>query len=593
MALLIVLASFLSILLGKVKLPSLVGFLVAGIIIHNYVSVPEGTEDVVSIFSNLGLIMLMFSIGMEIDIYKLKVQGKFAIAIAIIQIPVMVLAGLIAGSALGFSSTQSLTFGAILAGASTAVVLAVLKTNNVLDQEKMDILVLVMIIEDITQVILISILTPMMQSGGGMNGDSLIVLILSIAVFMVVSFALGLKIIPRVIDWVYKRSSDETISLLCIGLVFVFALLANMVGLSVAIGAFLAGVMVGMSRPKHVVEHFVDPLKTLFMAMFFISVGMEVSVPSLAQNIPTILLFYGIFAVCMFIAVNIGYWVGNGDARNGWVSAFSMCTMGEFAFIISALALKNGVFDESFYSSVIGAAILSMVMLPLLVRSSDKSYAVANKYCPKFLKRIFAVLTKDRDLLYHGLTVVSYRSKERFNKGLTNSAFLIVLIVVIEITFYLIYTPFSVWLSDNIGLSEYDWRLIILFVNFVVLLDPCRRLAKFLRLVVYITERGKNHINEITRRSKDTPKIYEYLSTLHIGAAITVVIVILVPNGIEDYLHVVILLLVLMAAVTIQIYKLKKGVKGEKTEEPKKDEPSESAGETVTEEPGEENGSSE
>jgi CPA2 family monovalent cation:H+ antiporter-2 len=493
---------------------------------------------------------------------------------------------------MGFNAVQAITLGAILSGASTAVVLAVLKSNNVLDQAKMDILVLVMVIEDISQVIMISILTPMMK-GGTMSTDSLIVLIIYIVLFMVLCFTLGLKIVPRIIDWFYERSNNELIALLCVGLLFVLALLANFAGLSVAIGAFLCGVMVGMSKPKEVVEHFIDPLKVLFMAMFFISVGMEVSVDSLVSNIPMIAVIYLIFIGCMFIAVNIGYWVANGDSRSGWISAFAMCTMGEFAFIISALALKNGVFDESFYSSVIGAAILSMVMLPLLVRSSDKSYAVANKYCPKFLKRIFAVLTKDRDLLYHGLTVVSYRSKERFNKGLTNSAFLIVLIVVIEITFYLIYTPFSVWLSDNIGLSEYDWRLIILFVNIVVLLDPCRRLAKFLRLVVYITERGKNHINEITRRSKDTPKIYEYLSTLHIGAAITVVIVILVPNGIEDYLHVVILLLVLMAAVTIQIYKLKKGVKGEKTEEPKKDEPSESAGETVTEEPGEENGSSE
>ena len=571
MALLIVLASFLSIVLGKVRLPSLVGFIIAGIIIHNYVSVPEGTEDVVSIFSNLGLIMLMFTIGMEIDINKLKIQGKFAMAIAIIQIPLMIFAGLIAGSAMGFSSTQALTFGAILAGASTAVVLAVLKANNVLSQEKMDILVLVMIIEDITQVILISILTPMMQGGEqGMNTDALILLILSIAVFMVVSFALGLKVIPRAIDWVYKRSSDETISLLCIGLVFVFALLANMVGLSVAIGAFLAGVMVGMSRPKHAVEHFVDPLKTLFMAMFFISVGMEVSVPNLVQNIPTILVFYLIFATCMFIAVNIGYWVGNGDARSGWVSAMSMCTMGEFAFIISALALKYKVFDESFYSSVIGAAILSMIILPLLVRSSDKTYAAANKICPKPIKRFAAFMTRERDLLYHGLAVVSYKSKERFNKGLTNSAFLITLIVIIEIVFYFIYTPLSFWLANNVGgLTEHQWRLIILFANIVILLDPCRRLAKFLRLIVYITERGRNHINEITHRAEDTPKLYEYISTLHIGAAMTVVIVILVPNGIENLWHVVILLVVLVMAMLSQFYKLRKAVNPDKTEETK------------------------
>ena len=184
MAVLIVLASFTSIVLSKLRLPSLVGFLVAGILVANYIDAPEGTEDVVSIFSNLGLIMLMFAIGMEIDISKMKIQGKFAIAIAIIQIPVMLFSGLIAGSAMGYNTVQAITLGAVLSGASTAVVLAVLKANDVLDQGKMDILVLVMVIEDISQVIMLSVLTPMMK-GESMSTDDMIVLILSIALFMV------------------------------------------------------------------------------------------------------------------------------------------------------------------------------------------------------------------------------------------------------------------------------------------------------------------------------------------------------------------------------------------------------------------------
>ena len=155
MATLIVLASFMSIVLTKLKLPSLVGFLVAGIIIANYIDIPDGSHDVISIFSNLGLIMLMFAIGMEIDLKKMKIQGKFAILIAVVQIPTMLFVGIIAGSMMGFTSVQSITLGAIFSGASTAVVLAVLKTNNVLEQNKMDILVLVMIIEDISPVIMI------------------------------------------------------------------------------------------------------------------------------------------------------------------------------------------------------------------------------------------------------------------------------------------------------------------------------------------------------------------------------------------------------------------------------------------------------
>ena len=566
MAVLIVLASFTSIALSKLKLPSLVGFLVTGIIIANYIDLPEGMEDIVSIFSNLGLIMLMFAIGMEIDIYKLKIQGRFAVLIAIVQIPVMMVSGIIAGSLMGYTFVQAITLGAILSGASTAVVLAVLKSNNVLDQEKMDILIIVMIIEDITQVIMMSILTPMMQ-GQDTSTDSMIVLILYIIVFMVACFTLGLKVVPRVIDWFYERANDELISLLCVGLLFVFALLANLIGLSVAIGAFLAGVMVGMSRPKHVVEHFIDPLKTLFMAMFFISVGMEVSMDSLSQNIPTILLFYTIFAVCMFIAVNIGYWVANGDSRSGWISAFSMCTMGEFAFIISKQALDYKVFGQDFFSSIIGAAILSMIMLPLLVRSSEKSYNVARKACPSFLKKLGGVLTKQRDLLYHGLAVVSYNSKARFSKGLTNSAFLVVLVIIIEVAFYFTYDPLSSWLANNIGWEKRSWMISILFANVIILLEPCRRLAKFMGFALYIMERGRDHINSVDDDALRAPMVKEYFSTLSIGAAMTAVIVIIVPNGIEDYIHILVMLVVLALAVIHQLRKYRKEVNGDKKEE--------------------------
>jgi len=566
MATLIVLAAFISIILSKIKLPSLVGFLVAGILIANYMDLPKGTEEVVTTFSNLGLIMLMFAIGLEIDMGRLRTQGKFAVLIAIIQIPVMLFSGIIAGSFLGYNSVQSITLGAILSGASTAVVLAVLKSNEVLDKGKMEILILVMIIEDISQVIMISILTPMMK-GEDLSTDGMITLIISIVLFMVLCFTLGLKIVPKILNWFYERTNDELISLLCIGILFVFALLAQSIGLSVAIGAFLTGVMVGMSKPKHVVEQFVDPLKTLFMAMFFISVGMEVSIDSLSQNIPTILMFYGIFAVCMFIAVNTGYWVANGDTRNGWVSAMAMCTMGEFAFIISKQALDYGVFDQSFYSSIIGAAIVSMIVLPVLVRTSEKTYNVANRICPGPLRKLGAFATKQRDLLYHGLAVISYKSKDNFSKGLTNAFFLVILIVIIEITFFCLYDPLSAWLTDNYGMGNYDWRVVILFANVIILLEPCRRLAKFLRFALYIMEKGRDHLESMSHSKPKAPIVYEYFSTLTVGAMMTMAITIIVPNGMDSLIHVIVLLAVLAGTIVFQIVRYRRAVANSETDQ--------------------------
>ena len=563
MATLIVLASFISIVLSKLRLPSLVGFLVAGIIIANYVDTPIETDEIISIFSNLGLIMLMFAIGLEIDLTKMRIQGKFAIIIAIIQIPMMLFVGIIAGSSMGLNSIQAVTMGAILSGASTAVVLAVLKNNNVLERSKMDILVLIMIIEDISQVIMISVLTPLMK-GESMSTDSLILLVLSIAVFMIACSTIGLKIVPRIIDWIYERSNDELISLFCMGLLFVFALLANLSGLSVAIGAFLTGVMVGMSRPKHVIESFVDPLKTLFMAMFFISVGMEVSITSLTNNIPMIVGLYAVFAMFMFISVNIGYWVANGNALTGWISAMSMCTMGEFAFIISTQALDLGLFDQSLYSSIIGAAILSMILLPILVATSEKSYRAVDKVCPRPVKKFAGLINYERDMMYHGLAVASRKSKDRFNKALTNSAFLIVLIIVIEAAFFISYDPLSDWLSRNVGTSNYNWRLVILFANIIVLLEPCMRLARFLRFTLYFVDKGKSHM-DVTSSNTDDKRQFENFNTLAVGAAITLAIVIIVPNGISSIVHFLILIPALAVTIIYQVYKYKDAGKKSET----------------------------
>ncbi len=238
MAMLIILAAFLSIVLGKLRMPPLIGFLAAGIVIANITTLSEDAETILDIFSNLGLIMLMFSIGMEIDIRKLRSQGRFALIVSCVQLPLMVAGGLIAGTLLGFTFLQSITLGAIISGSSTAVVLAVLNSQGKMDKEHIEMLVLITIMEDIGQVIMLSMLTPML-SGSEMSGDALIILILGIAIFMISCFTLGLFIVPRIIDWFYERSNDELISLLCIGALFTLSWAAHSMGLSVAIGAFL------------------------------------------------------------------------------------------------------------------------------------------------------------------------------------------------------------------------------------------------------------------------------------------------------------------------------------------------------------------
>ena len=557
-ALFTLLAGVCSIIFNKAKLPPLIGYLTAGIVIANAFTVDETGMSAIEILSDFGLVLLMFCIGLEINLKKIRKQGSFAILVVITQLPLTVLFGTIAGNIMGFDAIQSIVLGTVLSGCSTAAVMSVMTSQKTFSKEHINTIVLIIIMQDIGQVIMLSILTPVL-AGSTMEVSGLVVLITSIAIFMVASIAIGLRYIPTLINKIADNVPSEILIVFSVGLAFFMAWLATIAGLSMAIGAFIMGLLMSSARNSESINSSVEPMKNLFMAMFFISVGMEVSIDSLSQNIPTILLFYGLFAFCMFVAVNTGYWVANGDSRSGWISAMAMCTMGEFAFIISKQALDFGVFDQSFYSSIIGAAILSMIILPVLVRTSEKTYNGAARICPGFIKRAGAFASGERDMLYHGLNVASHKSKENFSKALTNSVFLVILIVMIEIVFFFSYDPLSEWLTNNYGADEYTWRIVILFANIIILMEPCRRLAKFMRFALYLMQKGKDHLDRSPSGPR-APVVYEYFSTLAVGAAMTVIIVILVPNGISSLIHVLVLLVVLAGTVLFQFFRYRKKV---------------------------------
>ncbi len=259
LALFMLLAAVCSIIFNKLKLPPLIGYIVTGILLANILflyqdaETIEEEEEIIEILKTMGMVLLMFCIGLEINIKKIKKQGGFAILVALRQLPLMVLGGFIAGSLMGFDLTQSIVLGAIISGSSTAVVMAVLKSQGRLDKEHIEMLVLITIMEDIGQVIILSIITPLMagySAGalGGMDINEIIVLVIKILLFMVIVILVGLKIVPRMINWISDNVSDEILTVTAVGLAFGMALLATYAGLSMAIGAFLMGMLIASSR---------------------------------------------------------------------------------------------------------------------------------------------------------------------------------------------------------------------------------------------------------------------------------------------------------------------------------------------------------
>jgi CPA2 family monovalent cation:H+ antiporter-2 len=549
LAVFLLLAGVCSIVFNKIKLPPLVGYLFAGIIVANIWDVSEDSQTVVEILSDMGLIMLMFCIGLEINLKKIRKQGVLAMKVALVEIPFMVLFGAIFGSILGLDSLQSLCLGAVMAGSSTAVVLGVLRMQNRLEKDRIDTLILVIIMEDIAQVIILSMITPMM-AGGAMDPGALAAMIVSIIAFMVVSIFLGIRFMPRIINWIADSVSSEVVVIFTVGLAFGMALLASYVGLSVAIGAFLMGMMVASSRKSRDITHDIEPMKNIFMAMFFISVGMEIRLTTLMDNLTLTLCLLVIFVVLKLIAVFLGYWFANETPKNSFTSAISFLVMGEFAFIIAKQALDYEVFSEGVYTSIVGAALLSMVLLPLISQNADGRWDAVAKRIPEKLMNMFKALDGAKTSFYSMLSDSSRRTRKEVNANITMVYILLVMITIIEIFFMLATQTIIQWGMTYFGGDLIIWSILVLLLNFFVLYVPTIRLFIRVKTMLIMANGFKNMLT-----SEHGLITHIFMSNAWIMAMmLDITLIIIVPNGLELWEHIVVLFI---ALVILLIYNLK------------------------------------
>ena len=532
------LAAACSILFNKIRLPPLIGYIVAGIIVANVWTITTDSQEIVDILSDIGLVMLMFCIGLEINLRKIRKQGIFAIGIVIIQLPIMMVGGILAGMLLGFDMVQCICLGAIISGSSTAVVLAVLKSQKELDNDHKETLVLVLIMEDIGQVIILSMITPIMASNDpSVDINSLIVMIVSIIVFMAVSILVGLRLIPRMINWVSDNVSDEILTVFSVGLAFGMALLSIYIGLSMAIGAFLMD---------------------LFMAIFFISIGMQITISSLVDNIGMIVILYLVFLVLIVLAVFVAYWVGNEKCRDGFLSAISLATMGEFAFIIANEALGFDAIDQSFYTSVVGAALMSMVILPFLSRYAPRIWDRSVDRCPRPVYAACCNVNAARERLYTRIYATSKKSRKTLYRSMTHAYINILAIIGLQIAFYFI-IPFSIeWLSTNFGGTRDLWSIVMIVVNFVILMPPVYHLVNNVKFLDEMIIGGARRIAKREGNISEPGAIYQRfleINTYLMVLILVAVIVIVSPNSVGLWQHIVVLAL---AVAVLVVFYLKK-----------------------------------
>ena len=391
--LIMIIAAACSLVFTKLRLPSVVGYLVAGMLLGPAVltGVYSFNMTTINFLADLGIVLLMFSIGLDFNLKRLRKIGSFAILAGSIEVGIMLAIGFSLGRMLQFDYIASVFLSAVIAISSTAVIIKVLTDTGKLKAEFVDPVIGILIIEDLAAVILLTLASPLINGQSPQVSTTLGILI-AIGLFVGFSLILGLAVVPRIVDWVRRSFNSETLLLVALGFCFGMALLAQFLGLSVAIGAFLMGVIVGQSRSQETIVEKVTPIKEMFLAVFFVSIGMLIDPRLVINNIIPAIIIAAVFIVGKFFAVFVGSYTANLHYRTAFLSGAAMVTMGEFSFLIAKTGLDGGAVTGGFYAAVIGAALITMVFLPVSVKRSPSALESIIRRIPKRLKQSLLVI---------------------------------------------------------------------------------------------------------------------------------------------------------------------------------------------------------
>ena len=550
MTLLLLAAGACSVIFKRLKMPPIIGYLVAGILIGmllvrlfpevlvdgEWVTDPMKVEieKAAEMLANIGLVLLMFVIGMELNLKKLKKAGAFAIMIALIQVPLMVGGGYLFGLFLGWDPIVSILFGAIISGSSTAVVTTVLKDQGKMSKEDIEMVILITVIEDVAQVIILSMASPLLK-GTVMELDSLIWMVLIILSFMSAAVIIGIITVPRALDWIASKMPDEVLLVTALGMCFAMALISMWIGMSMAIGAFLMGVVVSQASSRTTIEHDITPMKDIFMAIFFINVGLWITPQGIWNNLVLVIAIFIIYAILKISTVTFAYFVGNRPLRIGFMSAVSLVAMGEFAFIIAYAGYDAGILSNDFYTAVVSAALVSMVALPLLSLNAGKICDYTGKHAPKPVLNAVKRVETIRNDQYSRIATSSKHTASKFREKAVFAYAYILLLVAVEAAFFFFSWDLAGFINRNATetITHELSHTIVLMVNFVIVAIILYKIVKNLKFIgkVLLDAERKAGAVKPESTSLKVQKAFIKMNNWAMVFAITFFIVFLITNG--------------------------------------------------------------
>ncbi|MEO5825367.1 MAG: cation:proton antiporter [Gemmatimonadales bacterium] len=365
------------------KQPVILGYLLAGLLIGPHVTVLPFSADTgtTEILAELGVILLLFAIGLEFSIRRLIRVGASAGITAVIDVSLMALLGLAAARMLGWSGRETIIAAAIVAISSTTIIAKTFEDHGV-PRKLRDHVFGVLIVEDLVAIMALTAIASFGPAGGDQAGG-LLGTGMRLATLVTIWVVAGLLVIPRLMRFVVRLRRPETTVVTSIGLCFVFALLAQRLGYSVALGAFIAGSLISESGKSHHVMELVRPVRDVFAAVFFVSVGMLIDPSALAEHWVAIVVLVIVVLVGKVVAVSLGSFLAGQGTRRAVRAGMSMAQIGEFSFIIAAVGIASGGVREFLYPVAVAVSALTTLSTPWMVGASDAVASWIDRKLPR------------------------------------------------------------------------------------------------------------------------------------------------------------------------------------------------------------------
>ncbi|MBR3088354.1 MAG: cation:proton antiporter [Prevotella sp.] len=384
LTLILIVAGFVTLIFKRLKQPLVLGYIVAGFLVspHMPYTMSVVNQNDVQTWANIGVMFTLFSLGLDFSFKKILKMGAAPFIATITILFCMMTLGMLVGHCFGWSKMNCIFLGGMLAMSSTTIIYKAFDDLGLGHQQFASLVMSVLILEDILAIVMMVMLAAI-AGGGAAGGMMLLKSVGRIAFFLILWFVVGIFVIPLLLRYTRKYTNNETLLILALGLCCFMAVVSTLVGFSSAFGAFVMGSILAETIEADKIIKVVEPVKNLFGAIFFVSVGMLVDPKILVEYALPILALVAAILIGQALFGSLGFLVSGQSLKSAMRCGFSMAQIGEFSFIIATLGLSLGVIGHFLYPVVVAVSVITTFLTPYMMKAAVPCYEYCEKHMPK------------------------------------------------------------------------------------------------------------------------------------------------------------------------------------------------------------------